>query len=146
REAKTIAALNHPHICVLHDIGQEGGVDFLVMEYLKGITLAQKLSKGPLPQPEIVKIAVQIADALDKAHREGVTHRDLKPANVMLTENGAKLLDFGVAKSRDATATASDSTVDADALTGAGVIVGTPQYMAPEQIEGKQADARSDVF
>jgi eukaryotic-like serine/threonine-protein kinase len=146
REAKTIAALNHPHICVLHDIGKDDGVDFLVMEYLKGITLAQKLSKGPLPQPEVVKIAVQIADALDKAHREGVTHRDLKPANVMLTENGAKLLDFGVAKSREARATASDSTVDADALTGAGVIVGTPQYMAPEQIEGKQADARSDVF
>jgi serine/threonine protein kinase len=146
REAKTIAALNHPHICVLHDIGQEDGVDFLVMEYLNGITLAQRLTKGPLPAAEVVKIAVQIADALDKAHREGVIHRDLKPANVMLTENGAKLLDFGVAKLQHAGAATAETSVDPDALTGAGVIVGTPQYMSPEQIEGRNADSRSDVF
>jgi serine/threonine protein kinase len=146
REAKTIATLNHPHICVLHDIGHEDGVDFLVMEHLKGVTLAQRLKKGPLPAAEVVKIAVQIADALDKAHRQGVTHRDLKPANVMLTENGAKLLDFGLAKSEQAGAAASETSVDADALTVSGVIVGTPQYMAPEQIEGKRADSRTDVF
>ena len=146
REAKTIATLNHPHICVLHDIGHEDGVDYLVMEHLKGVTLAQRLKKGPLPAAEVVKIAVQIADALDKAHRQGVTHRDLKPANVMLTENGAKLLDFGLAKSEQAGAAASETSVDADALTVSGVIVGTPQYMAPEQIEGKRADSRTDVF
>jgi serine/threonine protein kinase len=98
REARTISSLNHPHICVLHDIGHQDGVDFLVMEYLEGQTLAERLEKGALPMAEVLAIAIQIADALDKAHRQGVTHRDLKPGNIMLTATGAKLLDFGLAK------------------------------------------------
>ena len=148
REARTIAALNHPHICVLHDIGQQDGVDFLVMEYLKGVTLAQKLVKGSLSPAEVTRIALEISDALDKAHRLGVVHRDLKPANVMLTEHGAKLLDFGVAKILlEAKASPQEAlTAETNGLTGAGVVIGTPQYMAPEQIEGKQADSRVDVF
>ena len=145
REARAIAALNHPHICVLHDIGEEDGIDFLVLEFLKGITLAQRLAKGTLPPSEVFKIALQITDALDKAHRQGVTHRDLKPANVLLTDNGAKLLDFGLAKLHEAGADAALPT-DSQRLTGPGVIMGTPQYMAPEQIEGKPVDSRTDVF
>ena len=102
REAKTISSLNHPHICTLHDIGSQDGVDFLVMEYLEGDTLAQRLEKGALPLDQALKIAIEIADALDKAHRQGITHRDLKPANIMLTKAGAKLLDFGLAKLKPA--------------------------------------------
>src|SRR6202163_1213369 len=100
REARTIASLNHPHICTLHDIGHQDGIDFLVMEYLEGGTLAQRLLKGPLPLEQVFQYAIEIADALDKAHRKGVTHRDLKPGNIMLTKSGAKLLDFGLAKLR----------------------------------------------
>src|SRR6202166_4714691 len=98
REAKTISSLNHPHICTLHDIGQQDGTDYLVMEFLEGETLAQRLSKGPLPIQQVLQYAIEIADALDKAHRKGVTHRDLKPGNIMLTKSGTKLLDFGLAK------------------------------------------------
>src|SRR5579862_7695071 len=98
REAKTIASLNHPHICVLHDIGHQDGTDYLVMEYLEGETLAQRLCKGPLPLEQVLQYAIEIADSLDKAHRKGITHRDLKPGNIMITKSGTKLLDFGLAK------------------------------------------------
>src|SRR5439155_11282941 len=98
REAQAIASLNHPHICIVHDVGHESGVDFLVMEYLEGETLADRLTKGPLPFDQLLTCAIQIGDALDKAHRRGITHRDLKPGNVMLTKGGVKLLDFGLAK------------------------------------------------
>ena len=104
REARTIASLNHPHICTLFDIGHQDGTDFLVMEYVEGETLAQRLTKGPLPLDQTLKYAIEIADALDKAHRKGITHRDLKPGNIMLTKSGAKLLDFGLAKLRQGAA------------------------------------------
>ena len=152
REARAVSSLNHPNICTLHDIGREGNVDFLVMEHLEGETLAERLKKGPVPFEEALRYAVQIADALDKAHREGVVHRDLKPANVMLTKSGAKLLDFGLAKLAGSTASKPDiSTLSAlpteqRSLTAAGAILGTFQYMAPEQLEGKEIDARTDIF
>ncbi len=147
REARALSSLSHPHICTLYDIGHENDVDFLVMEYLEGETLAARLEKGPLPTQEVLRHAVEIADALDKAHRQGVVHRDLKPGNIMLTKSGAKLLDFGLAKP----AVKSDSALTAMAtqsqpLTAEGTIVGTFQYMAPEQLLGKEADARSDIF
>jgi serine/threonine protein kinase/Tol biopolymer transport system component len=150
REAKTIASLNHPHICVLHDIGQQDGVDFLVMECLEGETLAQRLLKGPLPLVQVLQYAIEISDALDKAHRKGVTHRDLKPSNIMLTKTGTKLLDFGLAKLKQEVAPAnvqlSELPTAKDPLTAQGTIVGTLQYMAPEQLEGKEVDARTDIF
>jgi Tol biopolymer transport system component/tRNA A-37 threonylcarbamoyl transferase component Bud32 len=150
REAKTIASLNHPHICVLHDIGQQDGIDYLVMEYLEGETLAQRLNKGPLPLEQVLQYAIEIADALDKAHRKGVTHRDLKPGNIMLTKTGTKLLDFGLAKLKQEVAPAnvqlSELPTADDPLTAKGSIVGTLQYMAPEQLEGKEVDARTDIF
>jgi eukaryotic-like serine/threonine-protein kinase len=150
REARTIASLNHPHICTLHDIGQQEGIDYLVMEYLEGETLAQRLQKGPLPLEQVLQYAIEIADALDKAHRKGVTHRDLKPGNIMLTKAGTKLLDFGLAKLKQEAAPAnvplSDLPTAKDPLTAQGSIVGTLQYMAPEQLEGKEVDARTDIF
>jgi serine/threonine protein kinase/Tol biopolymer transport system component len=148
REARTIASLNHPHICTLHDIGHQDGTDFLVMEHLEGETLAQRLLKGPLPLEQVLQYAIEIADALDKAHRKGITHRDLKPGNIMLTKSGAKLLDFGLAKLRQdaAAATPLSQLPTADAITAQGTILGTLQYMAPEQVEGKEADARTDIF
>ncbi len=152
REARTIASLNHPHICVLHDIGRQDGTDFLVMEYLEGETLAQRLMKGPLPLEQVLQYAIEIADALDKAHRKGVTHRDLKPGNIMLTKSGTKLLDFGLAKLKQETAPANISlsklSTAKDNLTAQGAILGTLQYMAPEQLEGKEkeVDARTDIF
>ena len=149
REAKTISSLNHPHICTLYDIGNQDGIDFLVMEYLEGDTLAQRLEKGALPLDQTLKIAIEIADALDKAHRQGITHRDLKPGNIMLTKAGAKLLDFGLAKLRDpkaAVISPSERETRRASLTGEGTILGTLQYMAPEQLEGKDADARTDIF
>ena len=148
REAKTISSLNHPHICTLYDIGCQDGIDFLVMEYLEGDTLAQRLEKGALPLDQALTVAIEIADALDKAHRQGITHRDLKPGNIMLTTAGAKLLDFGLAKLKpghDAPVGVSAPTVSAG-LTSEGAILGTLQYMAPEQLEGKEADARTDIF
>src|SRR5713101_82619 len=149
REARTIASLNHPHICTLHDIGRQDGIDFLVMEYLEGETLAQRLLKGSLPVQQVLQYAIEISDALDRAHRKGVTHRDLKPGNIMLTKTGAKLLDFGLAKLRQDAAPATPlsqmPTVD-NAVTAQGTILGTLQYMAPEQLEAKEADARTDIF
>src|SRR5262249_11515910 len=146
REAQTIAAMNHPHICTLYDVGQQDGTEFLVMEYLEGETLDTRISRGPLPLDEALKVAIEIADALDKAHAQGVTHRDLKPGNVMLTTSGAKLLDFGLAKLKQQT-TSPDTPAPAGAnTTTPGTIMGTMQYMAPEQLEGKEADARTDIF
>src|SRR5712672_337059 len=133
REARTIASLNHPHICTLFDIGQQDGIDYLVMEYLEGETLAQRLQKGPLSLEQVLQYAIEIADALDKAHRKGVTHRDLKPGNIMLTKTGTKLLDFGLAKLKQEVAPATpDSELPTmkSALTGEGTILGTLQYMA----------------
>ena len=150
REARTIASLNHPHICTLHDIGHQDGTDFLVMEYLEGETLAQRLVKGPLPLDQVLHYAIEIADALDKAHRKGITHRDLKPGNIMLTKSGTKLLDFGLAKLKQEVAPAnvhlSQLPTANEPLTAQGTIVGTLQYMAPEQLEGKEVDARTDIF
>jgi eukaryotic-like serine/threonine-protein kinase len=145
REARTIAGLNHPHICTLYDIGRQDGVEYLVMEYLEGETLAQRLAKGPLPLERVLQYAIEIADALDKAHHKGVTHRDLKPGNIMLTKTGTTLLDFGLAKLRQE-ASLSELPTEQDALTAQGEIVGTLQYMAPEQLEGKEVDARTDIF
>jgi Tol biopolymer transport system component len=148
REAKTISQLSHPHICALHDVGREGDVEYLVMEYLEGETLSQRLARGPLPLEQTLRYGQEIADALDKAHRQGIVHRDLKPANVMLTKTGVKLLDFGLAK---AMAPAGEkgsltSLPTQQGLTQEGTILGTFQYMAPEQLEGREADARTDVF
>lgn len=151
REARTIAALNHPHICVLHDIGREGQTDYLVLEYLEGETLARRLDRGPMPTADLQRIGIEIADALDKAHRQGVIHRDLKPGNIMLTRTGAKLLDFGLAKAvelhpaaRVLTDVSTSST--GKPLTARGTIMGTYHYMAPEQLEGREVDSRSDIF
>ena len=154
REAKTVSALNHPYICVLYDVGREVDTDYLVMELIEGETLAARLAKGPLPVADVLKIGAQIADALDRAHRAGVVHRDLKPGNVMLTRSGAKLMDFGLARATglagarsgsDATAMTHSPTV-AQPLTAEGSIVGTFQYMAPEQLEGRDIDARTDIW
>ncbi len=149
REAKTISSLNHPHICVLYDVGHQNGIDYLVMECVEGETLAKRLEKGPLSLEQVLKFGMQIADALDKAHRSGIVHRDLKPGNIMLTATGAKLLDFGLAK--PAVAATSMATLTAAAtqttpMTQEGAIVGTFQYMSPEQVEGKELDGRSDIF
>jgi Tol biopolymer transport system component len=150
REARAVSSLNHPHICTLHDIGRQDGIDFLVMEYLEGETLADRLKRGPLPTDAVLRYAVQIADALDKAHRQGVIHRDLKPGNVMLTKTGPKLLDFGLAKLQGPQLSAgsmlSALPTGEKPLTEAGTLLGTFQYMAPEQLEGKEADARTDIF
>jgi Tol biopolymer transport system component len=147
REAKAIAALTHPHICTLHDIGHQDGIDFLVMEYLEGETLAARLAKGRLPLEQALNYSVEIADALAAAHRHGIIHRDLKPGNIMLSKGGAKLLDFGLAKSvTSLIAGAPSHLATSPDLTAQGTIAGTFQYMAPEQLEGKEADARTDVF
>ena len=150
REARAIAALSHSHICTIHDVGEHEGTPFLVMELLDGQTLAARLEKGPLPLDQALTIGREIAEALDRAHRQGIVHRDLKPANVMLTKAGAKLLDFGLAKLTRAAAPVALSmaagpgatTID----TARGTILGTVLYMAPEQVEGKDADARSDIW
>src|SRR3990172_4316718 len=152
REAKTIAGLNHPHICTLFDIGRQDGIDYLVMEYLEGETLAMRLLKGPLPLEQVLQYAIEISDALDKAHRKGVTHRDIKPGNVMLTKSGTKLLDFGLAKLKQAAIPAATPISQMPTLshnpTIEGSLLGTVQYMAPEQVEGKvdEIDGRTDIF
>ncbi len=162
REARAISSLQHANICVLHDVGHEveRGIDYLVFEYLEGETLLERLRKGPISLSELVKVGAQIADALDRAHGAGIVHRDLKPANVMLTKSGAKLLDFGLAKSITiagasnsarlpaftATATMSAASPGGSPITQQGMIVGTFNYMSPEQVQGQEADGRSDVF
>lgn len=148
REAKTISSLNHPNICTLYDVGHDEGLEYIVMEFLEGETLSDRIGRGAIPMPELLMIAGQIADALDKAHAQGLIHRDLKPANVMLTANGAKLLDFGLAKLQisDGTPQGVSDVTRTTPLTGVGTILGTIQYMSPEQLEGKEADARSDIF
>src|SRR5215470_16108583 len=149
REAKAVSKLSHPHICTLYDIGHQDGVDFLVMELLEGETLECRLLKGPLPLEQTIRIATQLGEALAKAHKLGVVHRDVKPANVMLTKTGAKLMDFGLAKASGVaplTAALTEMTLDQAKLTEEGSIVGTFQYTAPEQLEGKEADARTDIF
>ncbi len=152
REAKMISQLSHPHICALYDVGHQEGVEYLVMEFLEGETLADRVGRGSLPIEQAVKYGIQIAEALDRAHRAGVVHRDLKPANVMLTRGGVKLLDFGLAKLSEPPAgvvsglSMLPTTPRGSNLTVAGTILGTFQYMAPEQLEGKEADARTDIF
>src|SRR5512136_618473 len=151
REAKTIAGLTHPHICTLYDVGEHEGSTFLVMEHLAGDTLARRLEKGPLPVAQALGVATEIADALAAAHRQGVVHRDLKPANVMLTKTGAKLLDFGLAKlkghgEQPAAAQVASMPTGSAPLSADGAIGGTLQYMAPEQLEGRPADARTDLW
>jgi serine/threonine protein kinase len=157
REARAVSSLNHPNICALYDIGRQDSTDYLVMEYLEGQTLAKRLEQGPMPTPELLRVAIQICEALERAHRQGVIHRDLKPGNVMLTKSGAKLLDFGLAKGSAPVVTdlSSSPTVSqplmggnarGSQLTVQGTIVGTLQYMSPEQLEGGEADARSDIF
>ncbi len=153
REAKTVSQLSHPHICGLYDVGREGETEYLVMEYLEGDTLSDRLARGALPLEQTLKFGVEIADALDKAHRQGIVHRDLKPGNVMLTKSGVKLLDFGLAKAMaqpvQTSGATSLPTVMGSAganLTQEGTILGTFQYMAPEQLEGREADARTDIF
>jgi serine/threonine protein kinase len=149
REARASSALNHPHICQVYDVGREGDVDYIVMELIDGESLAQRLARGPLPPAEVLRVSAQIADALDRAHRAGIVHRDLKPGNIMLTRQGAKLLDFGLARpsglGANTPGTPSSPTMSRP-LTAAGAIVGTFQYMAPEQLEGGEADARSDIW
>ena len=153
REARSISSLNHPNICTLHDIGHQDGTDFLVMEYLEGETLGDRLMKGPLPPDQVLKYGIEICEGLEKAHKSGVIHRDLKPGNIMLTKSGAKLMDFGLAKATPAheppasslTMTLSGPSAG-QPLTAQGMVLGTFQYMAPEQLEGKEADARSDIF
>jgi serine/threonine protein kinase len=151
REARAVSSLNHPHICTLHDIGQQDGTDFLVMEYLEGETLDGRLKKDALPLDQALSFSIEISDALEKAHRQGVVHRDLKPGNIMLTKSGAKLLDFGLAKLRAGVSAETSSHLSAlpteeKPLTKEGSILGTCQYMAPEQLEGEETDARTDIF
>jgi serine/threonine-protein kinase len=156
REARAISALSHPHICTLHDIGEDAGTAYLVMELLEGETLAARLARGAIPVNEALAIAVQVADALDTAHRRGIVHRDIKPANIMVLRRpgsgstpAVKLLDFGLARTLQAVASSSGESIAATVthgLTGPGTILGTIQYMAPEQVEGLEADARTDIF
>lgn len=155
REARLVSGLNHPNICVLHDLGRQGDIDYLVMELVEGESLAQRIGRGPLPIPDVMQIGAEIADALDRAHRAGVVHRDLKPANVMLSKSGAKLMDFGLARQGRAAnllaasgpgSAPSQSPTAMGPLTTEGAIVGTSHYMSPEQLEGREADARSDLW
>jgi eukaryotic-like serine/threonine-protein kinase len=153
REARAISSLNHPNICSLHDVGNQDGTDYLVMEFLEGETLMERLRRGPLPPDQVLKYGAEICDGLERAHRNGVIHPDLKPGNIMLTKSGAKLMDFGLAKSVAAGASPScdltasfASPAKTDPLTAQGTMMGTFQYMSPEQLEGKEVDARSDIF
>ena len=159
REARAISSLNHPNICTLYDVGHQDGTDYLVMEFLEGETLASRLAKGALPPKQVLKYVIEICEGLEKAHKTGVIHRDLKPGNIMLTKTGAKLMDFGLAKTVTGPPPSSGLTATLDGawagesargsqnpLTARGTIVGTFQYMSPEQVEGKEADARSDIF
>ena len=144
REARLASRLSHPHICPVYDVGTHEGSAFIVMECLDGESLARRLRRGPLPIADALRIAIEIADGLHHAHRNDIVHRDLKPANVMLTKSGAKILDFGIARPT-ATPHAADASTST-ATTQAGAILGTPGYMAPEQVRGLQVDQRTDVF
>jgi Tol biopolymer transport system component len=150
REARAVSSLSHPNICHLYDVGSQNGIDYLVMEYLEGETLASRLERGPLPNEQTLRVATEIGDALEKAHRQGVIHRDLKPGNIMLTKSGAKLMDFGLAKGATSQSLTNASALTAmtsgQPLTQEGAIIGTFQYMSPEQLQGQEADARSDIF
>ena len=147
REAKVLASFDHPNICALHDVGREGDIDFIVMPFVTGETLSARLAKGPMPLTQVIEIASQIADALDRAHGHGIVHRDLKPANVMLTKSGARLLDFGLARLEEpAESTSQEALVTRSVLTKAGMVMGTVPYMSPEQLNGKTVDARTDVW
>ena len=153
REARAIAALQHPNICTLHDVGQEGGVDYLVMEFLEGETLAERLTKGPLTLEQILRFGVEITDALDAAHRRGIVHRNLKPANIFLTTHGeCKVLDFGLAKldeslgEQKTLTTLAGTEASKKTLTSPGLVIGTVAYMSPEQAGTKDLDARTDLF
>ena len=149
REARAISSLSHPNICTLYDVGHHDGTDYLVMEFVEGESLADRLNKGPLPIEQVFRYGIEIADALDKAHRQGIVHRDLKPSNIMITKSGAKLLDFGLAKmaTQDSPVVQLSHLPTAQRqLTQEGTILGTFQYMAPEQLEGLEADARTDIF
>ena len=149
REARAISQLEHPNICPLYDVGEHDGTAYLVMQFLEGETLASRLATGALPLEKAMRYAVEIAGALDRAHRAGIVHRDLKPANIMLTKTGAKLLDFGLAKGATPAAGLSGLSMlptTPRGLTAQGTILGTVQYMAPEQLEGQEADARTDIF
>ena len=149
REARAVAALNHPHICVLHDVGREGDTDYLVMELVEGESLAARLARGPLALSDTIRIGAEIAEALERAHRAGILHRDLKPGNVMLAKSGAKLMDFGLARGTGAALSGSSGSQFATMsrpVTAEGHLVGTFQYMAPEQLEGREADARCDIW
>ena len=148
REARAISSLSHPNICTLYDVGHQEGHDFLVMEFLEGETLADRLKRGPLPIEEVLKISIEVADALDKAHRRGIVHRDLKPANLFLTVHGAtKILDFGLAKAAVVMDGGENTTLGSELqLTCSGAAVGTVGYMSPEQARGEPLDARSDLF
>jgi serine/threonine protein kinase len=149
REAQVISSLSHPHICTLFDVGEQDGSHYLVMELIDGESLADALTRGALPLPQVLRYGAQIAEALDAAHRQGIVHRDVKPGNVMLTKSGAKLLDFGLATAVETAAPAGTSTqmeTRAKPLTEKGTVIGTFQYMAPEQLEGLEADPRTDLF
>jgi pimeloyl-ACP methyl ester carboxylesterase/predicted Ser/Thr protein kinase len=146
REAKAAAALSHPNICVVYDVGRDGGVDFIVMELVRGTTLGDRLRAGPLPLPEAIRSTIELSHALHEAHRVGIVHRDLKPANVMITSRGVKLLDFGVAKRVPAGTERPGETMMAAAATRPGTVLGTLPYMAPEQLRGAVTDTRTDVF
>jgi eukaryotic-like serine/threonine-protein kinase len=146
REARVLATLSNPHICPIFDVGRHDGVDFLVMEYLEGEALTARLARSPLPLDQALRYAIEIADALAAAHREGICHRDLKPGNIMLTRSGARLLDFGLARVGGPRSHPSDQQTLSSELTATGTILGTVQYMAPEQLEGKEIDGRTDIF
>src|SRR5579859_7277675 len=152
REARAISSLNHPNICTLHDVGHQDGIDYLVMEFLEGKTLADRLLNGRLPLEQLFRYGIEICEGLEKAHKAGLVHRDLKPGNIMLTKTGAKLMDFGLAKTLESAPASSSLSLTLSGpsaeqpLTARGTFVGTFQYTSPEQLEGKDADARSDIF
>ena len=148
QEARAVSSFNHPNICTLHDIGRAEGIDFMVMEYIEGETLAERIARGAIPLEEAIEIGLRVADALDKAHRNEIVHRDVKPGNIILTKSGPKLLDFGLAKCGVNASGESDASAvtEQKPLTEVGAILGTFQYMAPEQAEGLDTDARTDIF
>ncbi|HEX3232095.1 MAG TPA: serine/threonine-protein kinase, partial [Pyrinomonadaceae bacterium] len=150
REARAVSSLNHPHICALYDVGHQDGIDYLVVEFIEGVPLSDRLENGALATEQLFRYAIQIADALENAHRAGIVHRDLKPGNIMITRSGAKLLDFGLAKMQSGepkiVSSLTSLPTERHPITGQGAILGTFQYMAPEQLEGRDVDTRTDIF